>query len=113
LVVQRDDILKALKELSAIYANVKLDAKPITFIFEDNILNLYASYEGEEGNIKIPCEIEGYLEEKIIFNLQFLVDAISSFDRNEIKMKFLGEDKPMLIESDLENLKAVIMPMKI
>jgi DNA polymerase-3 subunit beta len=113
LKILRDDLLKALKEISAIYANVKLEARPISLEFHDNELILRARYENEEGKIALPCEIEKKRDFNIIFNLNFLIDAISSFDRHEIEMKFLDEDKPLLIESSLENLKTIVMPMKI
>ncbi len=113
LKIPRDDLLKALKEISAIYANIKLEAKPISFEFQNNELILKARYENEEGKIILPCEIDKKEDFNIMFNLTFLIDAISSFDRHEIEMKFLDEDKPLLIESSLENLKIVVMPMKI
>jgi len=113
LKISRDELLKALKEISAIYANTKLEAKPIFLEFKDNEFILKARHENEEGKIVLPCQIEKKEDFNITFNLTFLIDAISSFDRHEIEIKFLDEDKPLLVESPLENLKTLVMPMKI
>ena len=68
---------------------------------------------GEEAEVNLPVEYNGEGFE-ITFNVNYLLEAISSYDAETVKMLMDQPISPVLIVSDEETeLKNVIMPMKV
>jgi DNA polymerase-3 subunit beta len=115
-VVERDEFLSALKEIAVIYE--KEEVKAVILNLTPGKLELNArggEIEGtaEEGTVSIPAEYSGE-EFQIGFNINHLIESISSFDGDTIKILMDKPITPVLIASDEEpELKNVIMPMKV
>lgn len=71
----------------------------------------------EIGNVEediYPLFISETLQFQIAFSAKYLLEAIKSFDSNEITIYFTGEIKPFIIKSENEpNLTQLILPVRI
>ncbi len=115
-VVDREEILTALREVSVIYD--KEDAQPVIVKFNPDKVKLTAKKfdsidAGEEAEVEIPCEYSGE-EFEIAFNIRHIIESVASFDSSSITLFMDGPMTQVLLASDEEpQLKCVIMPMKI
>jgi len=67
----------------------------------------------EEAEVSVPVEYNGE-EFEIGFNVNHLLESISSFDGESVKLLMDQPTSPVLVVSDEEpQLKNVIMPMKV
>ncbi|SMP12134.1 DNA polymerase III, beta subunit [Desulfurobacterium pacificum] len=114
-VVDRDEIVNALKEVSVIYD--KEEVRAVILNFTPGNLKLTAKKveleSGEEAEVNVPVEYNGE-EFEITFNVNYLLEAVSSYDAESVKILMDQPISPVLITSDEEpELKNVIMPMKV
>ena len=92
---------------------------PVTFVFENNdlltitTLNKDVGGGKEEIGIKIlgveTGEIKGF---KASFNPNFLIQGIEVLEGNTVYMRFSGNEKPVVIQGDVENYKYLLMPVR-
>ncbi len=114
-VVDKEEIVNALKEVSVIYD--KEEVRAVILSFTPGNLKLTAKKvdveSGEEAEVNIPVEYNGE-EFEITFNINYLLEAVSSYDAETVKILMDQPISPVLVTSDEEpELKNVIMPMKI
>ncbi|WP_456437409.1 DNA polymerase III subunit beta [Desulfurobacterium sp.] len=115
-VVNKDEFLTALKEVSVIYE--RDDTQPVIMIFNPDRVKLVARRfdsidASEEAEVEVPCEYNGE-EFEIAFNVKHMVEAVGSFDSDTITISMDGPMTQVLLESSEEpQIKCVIMPMKI
>lgn len=114
-VFAKEEMVNALKEVSVIYD--KEEIRAVILNFTPGNLKLTAKKmdvdSGEEAEVNIPVEYNGE-EFEITFNINYLLEAISSYDADTVKMFMDQQITPVLITSDEEpELKNVIMPMKV
>ena len=92
---------------------------PVTFVFENNdlltitTLNKDVGGGKEEIGIKIlgveTSDIKGF---KASFNPNFLIQGIEVLEGNTVYMRFSGNEKPVVIQGDVENYKYLLMPVR-
>ena len=92
---------------------------PVTFVFENNdlltitTLNKDVGGGKEEIGIKIfgveTGDIKGF---KASFNPNFLIQGIEVLEGNTVYMRFSGNEKPVVIQGDVENYKYLLMPVR-
>ena len=92
---------------------------PVTFVFENNdlltitTLNKDVGGGKEEIGIKIlgveAGEIKGF---KASFNPNFLIQGIEVLEGNTVYMRFSGNEKPVVIQGNVENYKYLLMPVR-
>ena len=114
-VVDKEEMVNALKEVSVIYD--KEEVKAVVLNFTPGNLKLTAKKmeleAGEEAEVNIPVEYNGE-EFEITFNINYLLEAVSSYDAETVKILMDQPISPVLVTSDEEpELKNVIMPMKV
>ena len=54
-------------------------------------------------------EIKGF---KASFNPNFLIQGIEVLEGNTVYMRFSGNEKPVVIQGDVENYKYLLMPVR-
>ena len=115
-VAGRDELVSALKEVSVIYD--KEEVRAVVISITPGNMKLTAKKmdidsASEEAEVNIPVEYNGE-EFEIGFNINHLLESVSSFDGDTIKILMDQPISPVLIVSDEEpELKNVIMPMKV
>jgi len=113
VVVDRDELERALKRLSAI---ASASAFPVKLSFTKDLLLLEIS-EPEFGEGRDELEIEYDAEPmEIGFNGKYLLEALGEFDYDRIYIKAFDADSPVVFESgDLEKdpYLCIIMPMRL
>ncbi|ADY72664.1 DNA polymerase III, beta subunit [Desulfurobacterium thermolithotrophum DSM 11699] len=112
----REELVNALKEVSVIYDKEEIRAV-ILNLTPGNLRLIARKMEldsaSEEAEVNIPVEYSGE-EFEIGFNINHLLEAVSSFDGDTIKILMDQPISPVLIVSEEEpELKNVIMPMKV
>jgi DNA polymerase-3 subunit beta len=108
-------MVNVLKEVSVIYD--KEEVRAVILNFTPGNLKLTAKKveleSGEEAEVNVPVEYNGE-EFEITFNVNYLLEAVSSYDAESVKILMDQPISPVLITSDEEpELKNVIMPMKV
>ena len=86
---------------------IKLETKNDMMIISSNI--------PEIGNVeaKIKIEKNNSGDIKISFSSKYMMDAIKTFDSNEIELSFNGEIKPIIINYvDNDDLTQLILPIR-
>ncbi len=86
---------------------IKLETKNDMMIISSNI--------PEIGNVeaKIKIEKNNSSDIKISFSSKYMMDAIKTFDSNEIELSFNGEIKPIIINYvDNDDLTQLILPIR-
>jgi len=112
VIADKDELLEALKRLSAI-ADGK--AFPVKVSFQDNLAVLEVLDPEYEGRDEVSVE---YTQTPISigFNGKYLIEALESFDVKKVLIKILDEDSAVLIDSEdkeRDPYMCLIMPMRI
>ena len=91
----------------------------VTFVFEeDNLLKITSLNKDvgggkEEIGVKIlgveTGDIKGF---RASFNPNFLIQGIEVLEGNTVYMRFSGNEKPVVIQGDVENYKYLLMPVR-
>ena len=112
-VVDREDLEKSLKRLSAI---ASASAFPVKLTFTEGTLLLEISEpEFGEGKDEVDIDYSGEPIE-IGFNGKYLLEALESFDANRIYIKVFDAESPVLFESEdlgKDPHLCLIMPMRL
>jgi len=115
-VADREELVNALKEVSVIYDKeevraVIINVAPGNMRLTAKKMDLDSA--SEEAEVNIPVEYNGE-EFEIGFNINHLLESVSSFDGDTVKILMDQPISPVLVVSDEEpELKNVIMPMKV
>jgi len=115
-VAGKEELVGALKEVSVIYD--KEEVRAVIINITPGNMKLTArkvdvESASEEAEVNIPVEYTGE-EFEIGFNINHLLESVSSFDGDTVKILMDQPISPVLIVSDEEpELKNVIMPMKV
>jgi len=115
-VADKEELVGALKEVSVIYD--KEEVRAVIINITPGNMRLTAKKvdvdsASEEAEVNIPVDYTGE-EFEIGFNINHLLESVSSFDGNTVEMRMDQPISPVLIVSDEEpELKNVIMPMKV
>ncbi len=105
--ITREDMDRALKAATAINPdNLKF------VLSEDSLLIHAANTDGDELEIQLEGRYEGSPYE-IVLDTKKFVDIIRHLPRGDMEMRIYGDTSPILIGSGEENLKYLIMPVKI
>ena len=86
---------------------IKLETKKNKMIISSNI--------PEIGNVEETLEVEkdNDIEIKIAFSSKYMMEAIKTFDSEEIELSFNGEIKPIILNYiDNDNLTQLILPIR-
>ncbi|TCK02913.1 DNA polymerase III subunit beta [Phorcysia thermohydrogeniphila] len=112
----KEELVGALKEVSVIYD--KEEVRAVIINITPGNMKLTArkvdvESASEEAEVNIPVEYTGE-EFEIGFNINHLLESVSSFDGDTVKILMDQPISPVLIVSEEEpELKNVIMPMKV
>jgi len=68
-------------------------------------------FKGNKEEIK-PINLTGSLI-RIGFNSKYLLDALRVLESNEVSLKFTGEVRPFIIQSDDLTVTQLILPVRI
>ncbi|MEO2069255.1 MAG: DNA polymerase III subunit beta [Desulfurobacteriaceae bacterium] len=113
--VDKEELLSALKEISAIYDKEEVRAV-IVNLTSGNMKLTAKKLDGEvdeEAEVILPADYSQD-EFEIGFNINHLLESVSSFDESLIKIYMDSPTSPVLVVGDEEpQLKNVIMPMKV
>ncbi len=115
-VVGKEEFVNALKEVSVIFDREEVRAVLLN-ITPGNMRLVARKTDiesgSEEAEVNIPVEYNGE-EFEIGFNVNHLLESVSSFDGESVKLLMDQPISPVLVVSDDEpELKDVIMPMKV
>lgn len=86
----------------------------IKFETKNNVLTIFSNIP-EIGNVEEKLNIEKNKEDdiKISFSSKYMMDAIKTFDGEEIELSFNGEVKPIIITNPQnESLTQLILPIR-
>ncbi len=90
------------------------DKNTIKLDLNNNILKLSSNIP-EIGNVEERVEIKNNVEKeiKIAFSSRYMMDALKSFDCDEIQLLYNGELKPIILKNKEEdNLIQLILPIR-
>lgn len=91
--VNRNDVLDALKSANAVVSMEKL----VRLVVNGNVMRLYGSSEQADYEAEIECVCNGDDRLTVAFNAAYLVNALSTLDTDEIVMTFHGPTAPMVM----------------
>ena len=86
----------------------------ITFESQDNLVKISSNIP-EIGNVEEKLKIEKNVESdiKISFSSKYMMDAIKTFNSEEVELSFNGEIKPIIINYvDNDDLTQLILPIR-
>ncbi len=103
----RDDMDRALKAATAI------NPDNLKFVLSEGSMLIYAANtDGDELEIQLEGNYEGSSYE-IVLDTKRFSDIIRHLPRGDMEMRIYGDTSPILIGSGEENLKYLIMPVKL
>lgn len=103
--VNREEMLRALHSIGLMSAD---ESKSVLFGIAGNAVNLSASSENGEGNLRLDAETTGEAIE-VKFNHVFLVDALKNIADEKVSIQYKDADNPARI--DAGDFVYVIMPI--
>jgi DNA polymerase-3 subunit beta len=110
IILQRADMLKAI-DFVALLAEKK--SYNVNLDFNNDILTIYTDLT-EVGEAKETVNLGNNKETiKVIFNINYLRDAIVNMDNSELELYFEDERAPMLMKpKDIDSYFTIIMPIR-
>lgn len=104
-IVSREELLRSLHTIGLMSSD---ESKSVTFQIGEGYLDISASSENGEGNIRLDAETVGG-EIEIKFNHQFIIDALKNLSDEKITVQVKDADNPARIDSG--DFMYVIMPI--
>ena len=118
-VLPQSSITKATVDKDEFIQNIKL--ANVFVKDQSNIVNLSVGKDGlklssktsgvGEGEFILDCEKDGE-DNKIAFNLRYVLDALKNFEGDKITLEINGPLQPALLTDNKNSFKHVIMPVK-
>lgn len=107
--VDKEDLIQNVK-LASVFA--KNQSNIVNFSVEGESLKLSTKTSGVgEGEFVLECEKEGD-DNKIAFNVRYVLDALRNFEGNRITIEIGGPNQAALFRDEKESFKHIIMPVK-
>ena len=103
--VDREELLRSLHSIGLMSSD---ESKSVLLTVSDGALNLSASSENGEGDIRLDAETTGG-ELTIKFNYVFLVDVLKNLSEDKVTVQYKDADNPARIDSG--DFMYVIMPI--
>ena len=103
--VNREEMLRSLHSIGLMSAD---ESKSVLFSIANGMVNLSASSENGEGNLRLDAETTGDPIE-VKFNHVFLVDALKNIAEDKVTIQYKDADNPARI--DAGDFLYVIMPI--
>jgi DNA polymerase-3 subunit beta len=103
--ISREEMLRALHSIGLMSAD---ESKSVLFTVTNGIVNLSASSENGEGNLRLDAENTGEPIE-VKFNYVFLVDALKNISEEKVTVQYKDADNPARIDSG--DFLYVLMPI--
>ncbi len=105
ILLQREEMLRSLHSIGLMSAD---ESKSVLFSIANGMVNLSASSENGEGNLRLDAETTGDPIE-VKFNHVFLVDALKNIAEDKVTIQYKDADNPARI--DAGDFLYVIMPI--
>lgn len=110
ILLDRQELLECIRRLSVI---AESSSFPIKLSFSQSSLRLEISDpEFGEGSDEMELS-QGSESIEIGFNGKYLIDALGEFSAQMVAFNLLDPDSPVVISSDEEPFKCVVMPMRL
>lgn len=108
-IVDKDDFIQNIR-LASVFA--KDQSNIVNLSVEGTNLKLVSKTSGVgEGECILDCENEGE-DNKIAFNVRYVLDALKNFEGDKITLEINGPLQPALLTDNKKTFKHVIMPVK-
>lgn len=106
--------IAARKELIGALTRAKMctdERKPVEFYLHKDLLNLSINDSVADYEEQIPLQMAMENELRIGFDSKLLLEALKSFDCENISLSFSNGRMPMVIEAEDSDMKAMVLPV--
>lgn len=111
IILDRQELLSALRTTSVFSRGT--GSINVAYQSENNLIKLYSkSHDLGQGDVEIPCKIEGQSGELII-NYRYLTDFLTNLNKETLTMKITNDSGPITFTpEDDKNYLYLVMPIK-